>query len=88
MISTHDRLTDIFALTWHLPDDLASLTGKSHDSNFEFRIQNLLSRQSLKGVATTKGQVKVFVDGPYGPSSDLSSYNTSVSVAGELCVIS
>ncbi|KAG2122159.1 FAD-binding domain-containing protein, partial [Suillus cothurnatus] len=38
--------------------------------------------KKLKEVAATKGQVKVFVDGPYGPSSDLSSYDTSVSVAG------
>jgi predicted ferric reductase len=38
--------------------------------------------KKLKEVAATKGQVKVFVDGPYGPSSDLSSYDTSVFVAG------
>jgi predicted ferric reductase len=44
--------------------------------------------KKLKEVATTKGQVKVFVDGPYGPSSDLSSYDTSVFVAGELCIVS
>ncbi|KAG2100234.1 FAD-binding domain-containing protein [Suillus cothurnatus] len=38
--------------------------------------------KKLKEVAAAKGQVKVFVDGPYGPSSDLSSYNTSVFVSG------
>jgi len=43
--------------------------------------------KKLKEVAATKGQVKVFVDGPYGLSSDLSSYDMSVSVAGELCVV-
>ncbi|KAG2122191.1 hypothetical protein BD769DRAFT_1746788 [Suillus cothurnatus] len=38
--------------------------------------------KKLKEVATAKGQVKVFVDGPYGLSSDLSSYDTSVFVSG------
>ncbi|KAG1870853.1 FAD-binding domain-containing protein [Suillus subluteus] len=38
--------------------------------------------KKLKEVAVTKGKVKVFVDGPYGPSSDLGSYDTSVFVAG------
>ncbi|KAG2122185.1 hypothetical protein BD769DRAFT_1608370 [Suillus cothurnatus] len=38
--------------------------------------------KKLKEVAAAKGQVKVFVDGPYGPSSDLSSYDMSVFVAG------
>ncbi|KAG2359762.1 ferric reductase NAD binding domain-containing protein [Suillus spraguei] len=36
----------------------------------------------LKEVAAAKGEVKVFVDGPYGPSPDLDSYDTSVFVAG------
>jgi predicted ferric reductase len=38
--------------------------------------------KKLKEVAAAKGQAKVFVDGPYGPSSDLSSYDTSIFVAG------
>ncbi|KAG2112970.1 ferric reductase like transmembrane component-domain-containing protein [Suillus discolor] len=38
--------------------------------------------KKLKEVAATKGTVKVFVDGPYGPSVDLGSYDTSVFVAG------
>ncbi|KAG1804325.1 ferric reductase like transmembrane component-domain-containing protein [Suillus subaureus] len=38
--------------------------------------------KKLKEVAGTKGKVKVFVDGPYGPSSDLGSYDTSIFVAG------
>ncbi|KAG1834099.1 ferric reductase NAD binding domain-containing protein [Suillus variegatus] len=38
--------------------------------------------KKLKEVAATKGTVKVFVDGPYGPSADLGSYDTSVLVAG------
>jgi predicted ferric reductase len=38
--------------------------------------------KKLKEVATRKETVKVFVDGPYGPSPDLSSYDTSVFVAG------
>ncbi|KAK0471162.1 iron reductase, partial [Armillaria novae-zelandiae] len=36
----------------------------------------------LATIGTDKGTVKVFVDGPYGPSPDLSSFNTSVFVAG------
>jgi ferric-chelate reductase len=43
--------------------------------------------KKLKEVAAKKGTVKVFVDGPYGPSPDLGSYDTSVLVAGELCLI-
>ncbi|KAJ8584981.1 hypothetical protein M405DRAFT_936300 [Rhizopogon salebrosus TDB-379] len=38
--------------------------------------------KKLKEVAARKGQVKVFVDGPYGPSPDLGCYDTSVLVAG------
>ncbi|KAG1796017.1 ferric reductase NAD binding domain-containing protein [Suillus plorans] len=38
--------------------------------------------KKLKEVAATKGIVKVFVDGPYGPSADLGSYDTCVFVAG------
>ncbi|KAG2072169.1 hypothetical protein BDR04DRAFT_1014238 [Suillus decipiens] len=38
--------------------------------------------KKLKEVAAAKGKVKVFVDGPYGPSPDLGSYDTSVFVAG------
>ncbi|KAG1870856.1 ferric reductase NAD binding domain-containing protein [Suillus subluteus] len=38
--------------------------------------------KKLKEVAATKGKAKVFVDGPYGPSSDLGSYDTCVFVAG------
>ncbi|KAG2034819.1 ferric reductase NAD binding domain-containing protein [Suillus americanus] len=38
--------------------------------------------KKLKEVAAKKETVKVFVDGPYGPSSDLGSYDTSVFVAG------
>ncbi|KAG2346395.1 hypothetical protein BDR05DRAFT_878235 [Suillus weaverae] len=38
--------------------------------------------KKLKEVATKKETVKVFVDGPYGPSPDLGSYDTSVLVAG------
>ncbi|KAG2095871.1 ferric reductase NAD binding domain-containing protein [Suillus discolor] len=38
--------------------------------------------KKLKEVAATKGIVKVFVDGPYGPSPDLGSYDTCVFVAG------
>lgn len=43
--------------------------------------------KKLKEVASRKGQVKVFVDGPYGPSPDLDCYDTSVLVAGESCGI-
>ncbi|KAG2078953.1 iron reductase [Suillus decipiens] len=38
--------------------------------------------KKLKKVAAAKGEVKVFVDGPYGSSPDLASYDTSVFVAG------
>ncbi|KAG2346386.1 hypothetical protein BDR05DRAFT_959248 [Suillus weaverae] len=38
--------------------------------------------KKLKEVAASKGKVKVFVDGPYGPSADLGSYDTSVFIAG------
>ncbi|KAG2151649.1 ferric reductase NAD binding domain-containing protein [Suillus bovinus] len=38
--------------------------------------------KKLKEIAARKETVKVFVDGPYGPSPDLSSYDTSVLVAG------
>lgn len=38
--------------------------------------------KKLKEVAAKKETVKVFVDGPYGPSPDLGSYDTSVLVAG------
>ncbi|KAG2157689.1 ferric reductase NAD binding domain-containing protein [Suillus bovinus] len=38
--------------------------------------------KNLKEVAAKKGIVKVFVDGPYGSSPDLGSYDTSVLVAG------
>ncbi|OJA15479.1 hypothetical protein AZE42_06345 [Rhizopogon vesiculosus] len=38
--------------------------------------------KKLKKVAARKGQVKVFVDGPYGPSPDLGCFDTSVLVAG------
>jgi predicted ferric reductase len=44
--------------------------------------------KKLKEVAVRKETVKVFVDGPYGPSPDLGSYDTSVFVAGEMCVVS
>jgi predicted ferric reductase len=44
--------------------------------------------KKLKEVAAKKETVKVFVDGPYGPSPDLGSYDTSVLVAGELCIVS
>ncbi|EIW76078.1 iron reductase [Coniophora puteana RWD-64-598 SS2] len=36
----------------------------------------------LKETATAKGEVKVFVDGPYGPSPELGCYNTCILVAG------
>ncbi|KAF9219039.1 hypothetical protein BS17DRAFT_469519 [Gyrodon lividus] len=36
----------------------------------------------LKEAASTGQKVKVFVDGPYGPSPDLGSYDTSVLIAG------
>ncbi|KAH7912908.1 ferric reductase NAD binding domain-containing protein [Hygrophoropsis aurantiaca] len=36
----------------------------------------------LKETALKGGKVKVFVDGPYGPSPDLSSYDTSILIAG------
>ena len=38
--------------------------------------------KKLKEVAANKGQVKVFVDGPYGPSPELGCYDTSILVAG------
>ncbi|KAG1894707.1 ferric reductase NAD binding domain-containing protein [Suillus fuscotomentosus] len=38
--------------------------------------------KKLKEVAVKKETIKVFVDGPYGPSPDLGSYDTSVLVAG------
>ncbi|KAG2151644.1 FAD-binding domain-containing protein [Suillus bovinus] len=38
--------------------------------------------KKLKEVAARKETVKVFVDGPYGSSPDLGSYDTSVLVAG------
>ncbi|KAG2138473.1 ferric reductase NAD binding domain-containing protein [Suillus clintonianus] len=38
--------------------------------------------KKLKEAAAKKATVKVFVDGPYGPSPDLGSYDTSVLVAG------
>lgn len=38
--------------------------------------------KQLKTAATQKRKVKVFVDGPYGPSPNLSSFNTSILVAG------
>ncbi|KAG1717753.1 ferric reductase NAD binding domain-containing protein [Suillus lakei] len=36
----------------------------------------------LKDAASKGDKVKVFVDGPYGPSSNLGSYDTSVLIAG------
>ncbi|KIJ60858.1 hypothetical protein HYDPIDRAFT_97841 [Hydnomerulius pinastri MD-312] len=36
----------------------------------------------LKDAAVRGGKVKVFVDGPYGPSPDLGLYDTSVLIAG------
>ncbi|KIK79113.1 hypothetical protein PAXRUDRAFT_162169 [Paxillus rubicundulus Ve08.2h10] len=36
----------------------------------------------LKEAALARRKVKVFVDGPYGPSPDLGSYDTSVLIAG------
>ncbi|EGO20038.1 hypothetical protein SERLADRAFT_442838 [Serpula lacrymans var. lacrymans S7.9] len=36
----------------------------------------------LKEVAAQNGKVKVFVDGPYGPSPELGSYDTSVLISG------
>ncbi|KAG1856390.1 ferric reductase like transmembrane component-domain-containing protein [Suillus subalutaceus] len=44
--------------------------------------------KKLKEVAAKKETVKVFVDGPYGPSPDLGSYDTSVLVAGRSCIVS
>jgi ferric-chelate reductase len=44
--------------------------------------------KKLKEVAARKGQVKVFVDGPYGPSPHLGCYDTSVLVAGQSCIVS
>ncbi|OJA09419.1 hypothetical protein AZE42_03069 [Rhizopogon vesiculosus] len=38
--------------------------------------------KKLKAVAVRRGQVKVFIDGPYGPSPDLNSYDACVLVAG------
>ncbi|EGN94612.1 hypothetical protein SERLA73DRAFT_188592 [Serpula lacrymans var. lacrymans S7.3] len=36
----------------------------------------------LKDVALKGGKVKVFIDGPYGPSPDLGSFDTSIFIAG------
>ena len=36
----------------------------------------------LKETALKGGKIKVFVDGPYGPSPDMGSYDTSVLIAG------
>jgi ferric-chelate reductase len=36
----------------------------------------------LANTASKKGTVKVFVDGPYGPSADLDCFDTSVLIAG------
>lgn len=41
--------------------------------------------KKLKEVAARRGQVKVFVDGPYGPSPDLDCYDTCILVAGNPC---
>lgn len=38
--------------------------------------------KKLRDVAKNGGKVKVFVDGPYGKSPDLTDYDTSVLVAG------
>ena len=38
--------------------------------------------KNLAGVAEKGGKVKVFVDGPYGKSPDLTDYDTSVLIAG------
>ncbi|KAG1731750.1 ferric reductase NAD binding domain-containing protein, partial [Suillus lakei] len=48
---------------------------------FLVNVQGGFTRK-LKEVAAKKENVKVFVDGPYGPSPDLGSYDTSVLVAG------
>jgi predicted ferric reductase len=44
--------------------------------------------KKLKEVAARRGQVKVFVDGPYGPSPDLDCYDTCILVAGNPCDVS
>ena len=38
--------------------------------------------KKLAGVAEKGGMLKVFVDGPYGKSPDLTDYDTSVLIAG------
>jgi predicted ferric reductase len=38
--------------------------------------------KNLRDVAEKTGKVKVFVDGPYGKSPDLTDYDTSVLIAG------
>lgn len=37
----------------------------------------------LGDIAARKGSIKAFVDGPYGPSPDLSQFDTSVFIAGK-----
>lgn len=37
----------------------------------------------LKEISIQKGKVKTFIDGPYGPSPNLSQYDTSVLIAGK-----
>jgi predicted ferric reductase len=54
---------------------------------FSVNVQGGFTKK-LTEVAAKKETVKVFVDGPYGPSPDLGSYDTSVLVAGELCIVS
>ncbi|KAH7925260.1 hypothetical protein BV22DRAFT_1011594 [Leucogyrophana mollusca] len=65
----------------HHPEDLGPSSPFWKELVFLINVREGFTKR-LQEVAATNGKVKVFVDGPYGPSPNLGSYDTSVLIAG------
>jgi ferric-chelate reductase len=64
-----------------VPSD--SLDGRASSNELVFLINVRKGfTKLLANTAAKKGLLKVFVDGPYGPSADLHFFDTSVLIAG------
>ncbi|KAH7920226.1 hypothetical protein BV22DRAFT_1021612 [Leucogyrophana mollusca] len=65
----------------HHQDELGSVSPFWKELVFLINVRKGFTKR-LQEVAATNGKIKVFVDGPYGPSPNLGSYDISVLVAG------
>ncbi|EGN94560.1 hypothetical protein SERLA73DRAFT_62268 [Serpula lacrymans var. lacrymans S7.3] len=68
-------------LTASSPDSTATSSREGSELVFLINVRGGFTKR-LKEVAAQNGKVKVFVDGPYGPSPELGSYDTSVLISG------